>query len=113
MRRESGDWTRYRTLANLVEVDFHRSDEGPPEISYWEAMARVFDDALAALRDAQAQGKSWVLFTHGSSTSRLGKTTARSVVRGLIRSKAATPHVLRARCIQHPTVFVAAIRPKK
>ena len=24
MRRESGDWTRYRTLANLVEADFHR-----------------------------------------------------------------------------------------
>jgi hypothetical protein len=40
----------------------------------------------------------------------LGKTTARSQVRRFIRSKAATPFIERARCIQHETVFVAKVR---
>lgn len=34
-------------------------------------------------------------------------TSARSVM----RIKEATPYVVRAHCIQHPSVFVAAIRP--
>lgn len=33
MRREDGDWTRYRALPNLVEVNYHYSDFGPHEVS--------------------------------------------------------------------------------
>jgi hypothetical protein len=75
-------------------------------------MGNVWERAFEALRGAHEQGAKYVLFTHGSSTSRLGKTTARSQVRGLMRSKEATPYILRSKCIQHDTVFVAAIRPK-
>ncbi len=41
------------------------------------------------------------------------QTTARSVIRGLMRSKAATPYIVRNQCIQHHSCFVAAIRPLK
>jgi hypothetical protein len=45
--------------------------------------------------------------------SRPGKTTARSVVRGFMRSKEATPFVVKVDCIQHNTVFIAKIRSAK
>jgi hypothetical protein len=79
---------------------------------YWERMDSVWDRALEALEKAQEQGVSYVLFTHGWSTSSPGKTTARSQVRKLMRSPTATPYILRSECIQHESVFVAAIRPK-
>jgi hypothetical protein len=75
-------------------------------------MARVHEEALAALRHAQAIGKPWVLFTHGASTSGPGRQSARSVVRQLMRSPAAIPYIVRNECIQHETVFFANIRPK-
>jgi hypothetical protein len=111
MKIEDGDWTRYRQMPGLVEVDFHNTglnDGG----SYWEHMEEVRDKALAALRDAQREGIHYILFTHGRSTSRPGSTTSRSVVRGLMRSKEATPFLVRRECIQHESVFLAAIRPK-
>lgn len=108
---EKGDWTRFRALPDLDQVDFHLSERGPREIPYDEAMGEVHDAALRALRAAQARGRKYVLFTHGHSTSRPGTTTARSVVRGLMRSGEATPHIVRRECIQHEAVFVAAIRP--
>jgi hypothetical protein len=51
------------------------------------------------------------MFIHGWHTSRVGRTTARSVVRGFMRSKGATSLIERKHCIQHQTVFVAKIRP--
>ena len=107
-KREGGDWTRYRGLAPH-EVDFHygRRDWDVP---YWEAMDEVRRDVMEALKQAQLDGSRWVLFRHGASTSRMGATTARSVVRGVMRSSAATPYICRRDCIQHDSVFLASIR---
>lgn len=108
--RENGDWARYRQLPDLVEVDFHwLGEEGG---LYHENMNTVWVRALSALAKAYEQEKKFVLFTHGWSTSRIGKTTARSQVRKLMRSKFATSYISRRTCIQHDSVFVAAIRPK-
>jgi hypothetical protein len=109
-KQEYGDWVRFRRLANLAEVDFHYGSARDIETPYWERMANVGAEALEALRSAQAAGKDWVLFRHGASTSRLGQTTSRSVVRGLMRGPDATAYIVRSECIQHETVFVARIR---
>lgn len=109
-KMESGDWTRYKELPSCVEVDFHWSDGGAREVPYWEAMEQVSEVALESLKKAQNDGTRYVLFTHGWSTSRQGQITARSQVRKLMRSPAATPYVIRKECIQHDSVFVAAIR---
>ena len=74
-------------------------------------MDRVWSVAEDAIRRAHAMGLRYVLFTHGASTSRPGQTTARSMIRSLLRGKEMTPFILRAQCIQHDTCFVAALRP--
>jgi hypothetical protein len=76
-------------------------------------MSKVANIVESSLRRAQEQGCSHVMFIHGWSTS-LGwkRTTARSVVRGFMRSKKATPLIERKSCIQHDSVFVAKVRPK-
>ena len=108
-----GDWTQYRNLPSLVEVDFHYSDYSERPYDYYEAMGNIREIVLNALKKAyEGNDTEYILFIHGSSTSGQSKTTARSVVRGLMRSKDATPYVKRKRCIQHRSVFVAAIRPK-
>ncbi len=112
-KKGSGDWKEYRKLGSFVEVDFHYSERGRRWVSYDEAMGEVYETALAALKQASEEGISYVIFTHGWSTSRPGKTTARSTVRGLMRSQEATPFICRRECIQHDSVFVAAIRPAK
>jgi hypothetical protein len=76
-------------------------------------MDEVHSEALNALKLAQENGAKYIIFTHAWSTSRLGKTTARSVVRSLMRSPEATPYIVRRDCVQHDTVFVAAIRPAR
>ena len=105
-----GDWTRYRKLGDVVEVDFHYSEHGPREIDYSDAMESVYDTALEALQSSYASGRQYVLFTHGYSTSRPGHTSARSQVRKLMRGKEATPYVRKSHSIQHYSVFVAAMR---
>ncbi|MFZ2854343.1 MAG: hypothetical protein WAZ34_09570 [Rhodocyclaceae bacterium] len=110
-KREEGDWVRFRELPNLMECDLHWAGETPTG-AYWEHMETVWRVALESLRAAQAQGKQFVLFTHGWSTSHAGKTTSRSQIRKLMVSKHATPFILRSQCIQHNSVFVAAIRPQ-
>ncbi len=113
-KRGTGDWTQYRGKG-VMEVDFHPEevDRGwGPRLPYHERMAEVHNTTLAALRDAYESGSKRVLFRHGSSTSRRGKQTSRSEVRGVMRSKEATPYICRRDCIQHETVFVAAIRPR-
>lgn len=109
-KRMAGDWVRFRELPNLMERDLHWAGETPTG-AYWENMETVWRVALESLQAAQAQGKQYVLFTHGWSTSRVGKTTSRSQVRKLMASREATPYILRNQCIQHDSVFVAAIRP--
>jgi hypothetical protein len=75
----NGDWKQYMELSPVPEVvDFHFSDFGPREVPYWEAMDRVWGLTVEALEKVQEEGQAWVLFTHGRSTSRRGKTTARS-----------------------------------
>ncbi len=81
---------------------------------HWRAMAEVGRVTLRALQEAQRSGASYLLLLHGCSmTDGEMQTTARSVIRGLMRSKAATPYIVRNQCIQHHSCFVAAIRPLK
>lgn len=95
-----GNWTQYRKLPGLVEVDFHYAELGQPEVPYWETMGDIRVTALEALKRAFEEGTRFVLFRHGWSTSRPGNTTARSQVRGLMRSPDATPYIVRKQCIQ-------------
>jgi hypothetical protein len=109
----SGNWVLYRAKLGLSpddEVDLHFGKRDP-WTPYYEVMADVADLVRRKLNEAQRGGRAHVMFRHGYSTSRLGKTTTRSVVRRFMRSKEATPLIVRARCIQHEAVFVAKIRP--
>jgi hypothetical protein len=107
------NWVEYRKLLpDMVEFDFHWANTSG-KASYHENMDAVWDAGLQAIIEAQATGKKYVMFTHGSSSSRIGKTTSRSQVRKLMRSKIVTPYVVRAECIQQETVFIAAIRQLK
>jgi len=110
---ESGDWTRYRRLTGASEVDFHWGERERKSQSYQESMNAVRQEALDALKSAQENGTTYIILTHGWSTSRRGTTTARSVIRSLMHSPAATPYIIRPECIQHDSVFVAAIRSLK
>ena len=111
-KKGTGNWTQYRSLPNAVEQDLHFSEPNRHQserTSYDEKMGDIESAVLKALQDAYKNGVSYVIFKHGWSTSRPGKTTVRSVVRGLMRSKEATPYIIRRECIQHDSVFVAAI----
>lgn len=108
-RTESGDWTRFRALKPR-EFDLHRCEWGRREVPYWVAMQEVRDDTLAELVAAQKSGAEWLLIRHGGSTSGPGKTTARSVVRRIMRSSSATPFIVRRDCVQHEMVFLARIQ---
>ncbi|WP_139052935.1 hypothetical protein [Thiocapsa marina] len=110
-----GSWSAYQSLPGVVVVDFHHDYREPrelgPPIPYYEKMANVSERTIDALQKAiNNPSTRYVLFTHGSSTSRLGKTTARSQVRKIMRSKTATPFICRKQCIQHETVFLASIK---
>jgi len=113
MKQGRGDWRQYRDSLEgpVIEVDFHRSDCGPREIPYEQAMSEVESDTLDALKRAFDMGLAHAIFCHGHSTSSLGRTTARSVIRGLMRGAYATAYIVRRDCIQHDSVFVASIRP--
>jgi hypothetical protein len=111
--QECGDWKQYRlrfSLCGLDEVDFHFGKR-LPGTSFEANMAEVSDMVEDSLKRAQETGRQYLMFIHGSSTSRRGKTTARSQVRNFMRSPAATPLIERSHCIEHPTVFVAKVRP--
>ena len=112
---DDGDWACFQNLPNTREVDFHP----PPRafrdeddyMPYWARMNEVYARTLEALESAYEDGIDWVIFRHGYSTSRRGKTTSRSVVRSVMRSTESTPYIVRKKCIQHYSVFVAAIKP--
>jgi hypothetical protein len=104
-----GDWEQYRP-ADCVEVDLHFGKRDRSAKTYAQAMDEVTALVERTLRDAQRDGQPYVMFIHGRSTSRRGKMTARSRVRGFMRSPKATPLIVRGDCIQHPTIFVAKVR---
>jgi DNA-nicking Smr family endonuclease len=109
-----GSWKQYRLQLGLSpadEIDLHFGKRDPSRMSFREAMAGVTDIVVASLTEARRQGRPYVMFIHGKSTSRRGKTTARSQVRNFMRSKHATPLIDRGGCIQHVTVFVARLKP--
>lgn len=106
---ECGDWTVYRTLPGVFVVDYHDA-RGTSLGSFHQNMQIVRKRTLQALVDAQRNGIKYLLFTHGCSTSGPGKMSARSVIRSLMRSKVATPFIIRKHSIQHPSAFVAAIQ---
>jgi hypothetical protein len=117
-QKGTGAWTQYRG-PGVREIDFHRAEpkswrerafQGP--FGFEHKMAQVKEDALDALKKAYEDGIKTVLFVHGWSTSRPGRTSSRSFIRALMRSSKSTPYVIRTQCIEHDSVFVAAIRPK-
>jgi hypothetical protein len=113
MQRDKGNWVEYRQRFGLLkgdEIDLHFGRRNRNVVSYDEAMGEVLQKVIDSLRKAQVNRRPYVMFVHGHSTSRPGQTTARSVVRGFMRSTEATPFIVKARCIQHPTVFIAKIR---
>lgn len=110
-----GSWKQYRSqlgLSQSDEVDLHFGKRDPSRMSFREAMADVTALVAASLAEARRQGRPYVMFIHGKSTSRRGKTTARSQVRNFMRSKHATPLIDRGGCIQHVTVFIAKLKPE-
>jgi hypothetical protein len=111
-----GNWTKYRKqflLKKEDEIDLHSGRRDRSEISYDGAMGQVEELVESAVRRAQEEGRQYIMFIHGWSSSQgWKKRTARSVVRGFMRSPRATPLIDRKSCIQHNSVFVAKIRPK-
>jgi hypothetical protein len=108
-----GPWRQYRSQFSLSasdEINLHFGKRDPSSMSFQEAMAGVTDIVEAALEEARRKRRPYVMFIHGSSTSRRGKTTARSQVRNFMRSKYATPLIERSGCIQHETAFVAKLK---
>lgn len=104
------NWIEFRKLPDLEEHSMHwQGSDGC--LGFHENMAAVLTYVERALRAAQQNGKQYVMFCHGRSTSGIGTTSTRSQVRKFMRSKAATELILRKNCFQHDSVFVAAIRP--
>jgi hypothetical protein len=113
-KKYARDWTDFRKLLTPapIEVDYHADPNEPDGLAYHERMQNACKHTLETLKQAQEDGVVYVMFRHGWSTSRRGATTYRSQIRKLMRSREATPYIIRKNCIQHPSVFVAAIRPK-
>jgi hypothetical protein len=103
-KRSAGNWQLYRKLPNAAEVDVRYDGHDS------ERIAGVREAALDALKTAHATRQDYVLFRHGTSAFSHGATSARSQVRGLMRSVEATPFIVRSECIQHDDFFVARIR---
>ena len=104
MKREHGNWVEYRKHFGLSpddEVDLHFGSRDPG-VSYDDVMADVERLVQERLRKAQENKRPYLMVVHGRSTSRPGQSTARSVVRRLMRSREATPFIVKAHSIQHP-----------
>jgi hypothetical protein len=112
-QKRAGNWVELRKefgLSQEDEVDLHFGRRDNSVSSYEDVMADVEKLVEAKLAQAQKSGRRYLMFVHGYSTSRPGRTTARSKVRSFMRSSVATPFIERAQCIQHETVFVAKIK---
>ena len=104
-----GPWPK---IAKGPQYDFHRSGQNDGR-SYDDHMHDVYEETLNTLKRACEHGLDFITFIHGNSTSGIGKRTSRSVIRELMRSKEATPYIVRKECIQHETIFVACLKPNK
>lgn len=93
------------------EVDLHFGRRGPG-VSYDEVMAEIARLVETKVQEAHAKGRPYILFIHSHSTSRGNNTTARSVVRGFMRSREATPYIDRRHCVEHPSAFLVKLKPK-
>jgi hypothetical protein len=111
IKDKTSNWTRYRG-PEVKEVDLHFGKRDRWGKSYEEVMADIPDLVKSELHKAAREGYAFVMFIHGYSTSRPGKTTIRSQVRGFMRSKAATPLIERRYCVKHDTMFRAKLRPR-
>jgi hypothetical protein len=82
MRRvDKGDWTLFRNLPGLVEIDFHYGRrEG--DLLYEEAMATVYDEALRAIREAYDAGQRYVEPTKHARAVRDSRPTEWSLLAG-------------------------------
>jgi hypothetical protein len=83
VKKETGDWKLFRErfgLARTDEVDLHFSRRDPLT-PYWEAMDELHEFVMNMVKRAQQNGRPYLMFVHGWSTSRPGQMTARSVVR--------------------------------
>jgi hypothetical protein len=105
-----GDWREWLKKPNVMEVDYH---DGPNQGEYWKLLESFRKRTIEGLKKAQNEGFEYILFTHGSSTSRQGFQTARSEVRKIMKGKKGTPYIIRNKCLDYGSVFLAAIRPKK
>lgn len=110
------NWTDFRNFeGRILEVDYHIGSADLPDDMgqqhYWYKVGAWHELSWQTLEKAQREGYDWVLFRHGHSTSRPGSTTARSVVRGILRDKASTPYILRSRSYQKSSVYMAKVRP--
>jgi len=103
-----GDWAILRNMPNMHCVDFNCLEGG----NYYEKMAKVHAAVMQALKDAQAKGVDYVMFTYGYSTSEAFIGTARSMVRAIMKSKESAPFIIKKRSIEHRSGFIAAIKPK-
>ena len=113
-KRGTGDWKEYEKLGTFLSIDFHppnsREEKLADMMPFYERMELVTARSIEALKEAYEQNIEYVIFRHGWSTSGIGKTSARSKVRAAMRSPEATPYIVRSKCIQHNSVFVAKIR---
>src|SRR4051795_2331045 len=85
-KQGSGDWTKYRSQFGLSkgdEINLHFGGRERSTSSFDEVMAEVSRMVEGSLNEAQRNDRSYVMFIRGKSTSRPGKTTARSQVRNL------------------------------
>ena len=104
-----GDGREWKNRTDTLVVDYH---DGPDHgMAYWELLEDFHKRTMKALKKAQKEGIDFVLFTHGSSTSRQGFQTARSEVRKIMRGKKGTPYIIRKQCIDYGSSFLASIRP--
>jgi hypothetical protein len=104
-----GDGREWKNHLNSMVVDYHDGkDHG---MAYWELLESFCKRTMEALKKAQEDGIDYILFTHGSSTSRQGFQTARSEVRKIMKGRKGTPYIIRKKCIDYGSSFLAAIRP--
>ena len=104
-----GDGREWKKHHSISVVDYH---DGPDHgMAYWELLEDFRNRTMEALRKAQEEGIEYVLFTHGSSTSRQGFQTARSEVRKIMRGSEGTSFIIRKKCIDYGSSFLAAIQP--
>ena len=115
-KSSNGNWTDFRQQFNLTrddEIDLHFGRRDGSVMTYDEAMGGIGERVRAALQNGQNKGRPYIMFVQRPINVAPGKTTARSIVRQFMRSSEATPYIERRGSIQHETVFVARIKPKR